>query len=74
MSGRVDVQALDLSGTLQGMLVVPDLWVTDEDTPILLAASDLLTNDSDIDRLDQLVVAEVGPFSRMGAALALAAA
>ena len=72
MSGRVDVQALDLSGTLQGMLVVPDLWVTDEDTPILLAASDLLTNDSDIDRLDQLVVAEVGPFSRMGAALALA--
>ena len=70
--GRADLQVLDRSGVLAGTIVMPDLWSTDEDTPIAIAASDLLANDSDIDRKDVLVVAAVSPLSREGARLSLA--
>ncbi len=69
--GRIDVQALDLSGTLLGTLVLSNFWSTDEDTLITLAAQDLLANDSDIDTKDDLTVSAVDAFSRQGAALLL---
>jgi VCBS repeat-containing protein len=69
--GRIDVQALDLSGTLPGTLVLPNLWSTDEDTLIALHTISLLSNDSDIDTIDVLEVTAVATTSREGAALAL---
>jgi len=72
IAGRLDVQALDRSATLGGTLVLPDLWSTDEDTPLAIGTVDLLANDSDIDRLDVLGVVGVEAFSHEGAALTLA--
>ena len=70
-TGRVDVQTLDRSGTLPGTLVLPDLWVTDEATPIAIQTPALLANDTDIDRIDVLAVSAVDAVSREGAALTL---
>jgi len=69
--GRIDVQALDLTGTLLGTLVLSNLWSTDEDTMITLATQDLLVNDSDIDTKDDLTVSAVDGFSRQGATVSL---
>lgn len=71
-TGRVDVQAVDLSGTLTGTLVLSDLWFTDEDSAITLDVADLLANDSDIDRIDVLEVIGVHAVSREGASMTLA--
>lgn len=72
-TGVVDLYVLDLSGTLPGSLRMPDLWHTDEDTPITIDTLDLLANDDDIDRIDTLNVLSVEPLSRAGAALSLSA-
>lgn len=71
-AARCDLQALDLSDTITNTIVLADLWFTDEDTPILIAAADLLANDSDVDRQDVLNAVAVEPFSREGSALTLA--
>ncbi|MDD4017307.1 MAG: Ig-like domain-containing protein [Kiritimatiellae bacterium] len=70
-TGRVDVQTLDLSGTLPGTIVLPDLWATDEATPIAIQSASLLANDTDMDRLDVLQISAVDAFSREGASLTL---
>jgi VCBS repeat-containing protein len=70
-TGRIDVQALDRSGTLSGTLVLSDLWFTDEGTPISIEAAALLANDTDIDRIDVLSVTALDAFSREGASLTL---
>lgn len=47
------------------------LWITDEDTPIGLAAPELLGNDSDVDVSDELIVDSVPAASYEGAQLGL---
>ncbi len=68
---RTDLHVLDLGGTLAGTLVLRDVFSTDEDTLLNIAALDLLANDSDIDRLDSLRVESVDGLSREGAVINL---
>ena len=70
-SNRVNLQVLDLGGTLPGTLVLNDFFTTDENTALPIPAADLLANDIDIDRLDILTVVGVDAFSREGAAVSL---
>jgi len=70
-SNRLDVHALDLSGTVSGTIVLDDLFFTDEDTAMSIAAAELLVNDSDIDRTNTLSVISVDATSRVGVALSL---
>lgn len=71
-SGQADLYVLDTTGALPGSLVLRDFFNTDEDTPIDMAASDLLANDTDIDRIDMLnIIAIDGGTSRLNAALTL---
>jgi Ca2+-binding RTX toxin-like protein len=47
---------LTIRGSNDGPVAVSDAATTDEGTPLTIAASDLLANDTDIDRLDVLTV------------------
>ena len=71
-SNRLDVHALDLSGTMAGTIVLDDLFFTDEDTAMSIPAAELLVNDSDIDRTNTLSVISVDGTSREGVSLSLA--
>lgn len=73
-SGKTDLHALDLGGTLPGTLVLRGFFTTDEKTPLAIPAAELLANDDDADRLDTLTVDSVAPLSREEAAVSLAPA
>jgi VCBS repeat-containing protein len=66
-SNRVDLQVLDLSGLLPGTVVIDDIFTTDEDTALPIVATNLVLNDTDVDRTDLLVVTAVDTLSREGA-------
>lgn len=69
--GRLDVQVqIEGDGTTESLLL-PDLWATDEDTPLGITAAELLGNDDDVDDSNVLVVSNVAPRSLHGAALSL---
>lgn len=68
-SNQVDLLVLDPGGTVAGPIRIQNIWVTDEATSIDILYTNLLTNDSDLDRLDELRVAAVDPASREGAGL-----
>ncbi len=70
---RLDVHAVDRSGTIAGTIVLNDVFATDEDTLLSFAATNLTVNDSDIDRTDTLTVISVDAVSREGAPVNLAA-
>ncbi len=70
-AGRADLYARDLSGMLMGTLALLDFFVTDEDTPLDIAAGAVLGNDTDVDRLDVLHVVGVESPSRDQATVAL---
>jgi len=71
-NGVTDLHVLDPSETVSGTLVLNDFFVTDEDSPLVLASTNLLANDSDVDRIDMLeVIAVDGATSRLNAALSL---
>ncbi len=69
--GRTDLQVLDLSGALPGTIVLANFFSTDEDTPLAFAATNLLSNDTDIDVIDTLSVLSVAGPSRLGASVLL---
>lgn len=70
-SNRVNLHVLDESNLLPGTLVLADMFATDEDTTLLIAAADLLANDGDVDRTDILNVIGVQSTSRLGASVSL---
>ncbi|HMP76316.1 MAG TPA: Ig-like domain-containing protein [Kiritimatiellia bacterium] len=70
-SNRVDLQVLDLGGTIPGTIVLNDFFTTTEDKVLQIQAADLLANDTDIDRIDVLNVIAVDALSREGALVSL---
>lgn len=70
-SNVVDLYVLDEGGTVAGTLVISNLFVTTEDVPLSIAATNLLANDADIDRIDMLAVTGTETPSREGAAVSL---
>ncbi|HMP72006.1 MAG TPA: tandem-95 repeat protein [Kiritimatiellia bacterium] len=65
----VDLHVVDLSGTLPGVIDLIDFYVTDEKTTYLLTATNLISNDIEIDRGDFLDIVAVDSTSREQAAL-----
>jgi VCBS repeat-containing protein len=66
-SNRVDTQVLFSNSTTVASLFLTNLWVTDEKTKINISATNLLANDTDVDRTDVLSVNSIAPHSREGA-------
>ncbi len=75
MSGRtnrIDAQLeFAADGSPQSFLLT-DLWITGEDTPLNLLASDLLSNDTDVDTRDTLSILPFTTSSEAGANVKLA--
>ncbi len=69
--GRQDVSVIVTSAVPSYNLLLPDFWMTDEDTPLSIAQSEVLANASDVDTSDVLRVSWVSPLSRHGAAVAI---
>lgn len=70
-AGRTDLYALHLGGVIPGTVALHDFFVTDEDSVLQIATTNLLVNDTDLDRIDVLTVTAVDAQSREGAALSL---
>ncbi|HRR33170.1 MAG TPA: Ig-like domain-containing protein [Kiritimatiellia bacterium] len=77
-TGRADLIAADKnigSVSTSDLIELPGFFYTDEDTPLLLRAPDLLANDSDTDLQDILgarhFVSSAGPASLLGAAVSV---
>ncbi len=62
-TGRVDAYG-DYGGT---RFLLADIWLTDEDTALVIGSNDLLGNDSDFDTNDVLIVKSVLSTSQEGA-------
>ncbi|MCC7377683.1 MAG: tandem-95 repeat protein [Verrucomicrobiales bacterium] len=71
-SGRADVAVLTTTNDPPDQVALADVFTTNEETPLDIAASDILANDTDIDRTDVLRVLSVDSLSREGASIALA--
>lgn len=70
-AGRTDLYALDIGGAIPGTIALNDFFVTDEDSALAIATTNLIVNDTDVDRIDVLTVTAVDAQSREGAALSL---
>jgi VCBS repeat-containing protein len=77
-AGRADLIVADRSvGNVvtADLIELPGFFYTDEDTPLLLLAPDLLANDGDVDAQDLLnarhFVSAAGPVSLLGAAVSV---
>ena len=70
-AGRQDVSVIVTSAVPSYSLLLPDFWMTDEDTPLSIPQSEVLANASDVDTSDVLRVAWVSPASRHGAAVSI---
>jgi len=68
-SNRVDATVL-FAGNPPAY-ALSNLWRTDEQTSLLILSTNLLANDSDVDRSDVLTVSAVSAFSAQGAAVTL---
>lgn len=71
-SGRADVAVLTSTNEPPDQAALADVFTTNEETPLEIAASDILVNDTDIDRTDVLRVLSVDNLSREGATVTLA--
>ena len=70
-ASRADARLQSGSGETALTAVLPDLWVTDEDTPLVIQSADMLANDTDVDASDTLVVQALSASSFEGAGLLL---
>jgi VCBS repeat-containing protein len=71
LAGRADAEVrFDDNGSALDFFL-EDLWTTDEDTPLQILSTNLLANDSDLDRSDVLRVKSVAAQSREGANVTL---
>ena len=68
-TGRLDVSVVVTGAVDSYNLLLPDFWVTDEDTELAIAQSEVLANASDVDTNDVLAVAWVSPLSKLGASV-----
>ena len=66
-----EVQRLNRSAYVRQQATVADVFATDEDTPLVVQASDFLGNDTDVDRSDVLTLLTADALSHDGASITL---
>ena len=71
--GLFDMRVTYSNDGVVGSALLPDMWMTGEEIPLLIAEGDVLANDTDVDRLDvpRLRIAGLSPVSHHGAAVSL---
>jgi hypothetical protein len=64
---RADSQVQFVENDQPQSFFLTDLWTTDEETVLSISSADVLGNDSDVDRINVLIVNSVASPSREGA-------
>ncbi|MBL9139747.1 MAG: tandem-95 repeat protein, partial [Verrucomicrobiales bacterium] len=72
VADRLDLSVLTSTNDPPDQALLPDVFTTDEETALNIAADAILDNDSDIDRTDVLRILSVDAVSRRGASVTLA--
>ena len=74
LADRTDAQVRFSNAVVVANFRLPDVWTTDEDTPLAIDSTLLTANDSDVDTSDLLAISAVSALSREGAAVSLVSA